>query len=167
MVAAGAAWLAAGTAYAQPAQPATPMSLPVLVDGAKTPTQIPDNVAYRHYLKAIAAHPVPTTYEQGRQAAQLLSLGLLPNDEKVLIATLAPLRTQLDLIESTRAGIQQGPNAGAQFADLNDQEDALVATTLQSLRTSLTVAGMYRVDQYVKTHVKAHIKIYGTAGMAH
>lgn len=159
IVVAVAAWLAAATAYAQ--HPG--MTLPVLVDGAKTPTQIPDSVAYRNYLKAIAAHPVPTLQEEGRQAAQLLALGLSPNDQKALIATLAPMRTQLDLIESARASSQKGPNAAAQFADFNNQEDALVASTLQNLRTSLTVEGMYKLDQYVKTHVKAHIRIYGMA----
>jgi hypothetical protein len=47
--------------------------------------------------------------------------------------------------------------------DLRSQESALVAATLQSIRGSLTGNGVNLLDQYVRTHVKAHIKIYGNA----
>ena len=148
---------------AQQTKPGSPMRLPVIVDGSKTPDQIPDELAYQHYLKAISAHPDPLPQERDRQAAQLNALNLSSSDRRALIAVLASLRTQLDLIENTRRSIRPGPAGAAQLSDLNIQENTLLTTALGNLRASMTLDGSYRLDQFVKTHVKARIKIYGTA----
>lgn len=145
--------------------PGSTAQLPALVDGSKTPDQISDNLAYQHFLTAVAAHPSPSTQEQARQAAQLLPLHLSPADQQGLILVLAPFRTQLDQIESGIAHLTNaalGSNTPAQLANLKAQESALLATTLPNLRLSLTSDGVSHLDQYVKTHVKAHIVIYGT-----
>jgi hypothetical protein len=150
------------------ASPGSPGQLPILVDGSKTPDQIPDALAYQHYFTAIAAHPSPSAQEQARQAAQLLVLHLSPADQQVLIASLAPFRTQLDQIEAgwvQLAGAPTNANAAAQFTALRAQQSALAAATLANLRQSLTSDGASSLDQYVKTHVKAHIVIYGTSQM--
>lgn len=62
-----------------------PNQLPVLVDGSKTPGQIPDNLAYQHFFAAISAHPSPTAQELARQNAQLLPLNLSATDRKNLV----------------------------------------------------------------------------------
>ena len=95
--------------------------------------------------------------------AQLFQLGVSPADRQVLIAALAPFRAQLDQIESACAAVGSGPSAPAQLMDLRNQASALAAATLQNIRSSLTADGMSRLDQYVRTHVKAHIRIYGGA----
>jgi len=143
------------------AQTAAPMQLSVIVDGAATPNLIPDALAYQHFLTAIAAHPFPSTEEQARQSAQLSALGLSPADRQALIANLAPFRAQLDNIQSARAAVGSGPSAPTQLMNLRSQESTLAATTLQKIQGSLTADGMSLLDQYVRTHVKAHIKIYG------
>jgi hypothetical protein len=79
-----AAFLACQTASAQ-AQTGAPMQLPVLVDGSVTPGQIPDSLAYQHFLTAIAAHPSPTVEEQARQSAQISPTGLSPADRQTLV----------------------------------------------------------------------------------
>ena len=155
--------LACQTVSAQHAQhqAGAPIQLPVIVDGSITPDQIPDSLAYQHFLTAIAAHPFASAGEQARQAAQLSPLGLSPADRQTLIAGLASFRTQLDGIQSTLASVTPGPAAPAQLMDLRTQASSLVATTLQSIRQSLTADGVNSLDQYVKTHVKARIRIYG------
>jgi hypothetical protein len=139
--------------------------LPVLVDGSKTPDQIPDSLAYQHYFMAVAAHPSPSTDEQNRQAAQLLPLQLSPADQETLILRLASFRTQLDQLENNlanSANATPAPNAPSQVASPNVQQAALATAALADLRQSLTPDGASRLDQYVQTRVKAHIMIYGT-----
>jgi len=146
---------------AQQPQSQPAIQLPVAVDGSVTPGQIPDSLAYQHFFAAIAAHPFPSQQESARQSAQLSPLGLSAEDRQTLIAGLASFRTQLDQINTARAGITPGPNSSAQLTSLRTQETALVASTLQAIRQSLSTDGVSRLDQYVRTHVKARIKIYG------
>jgi hypothetical protein len=133
------------------------MGLPVLVDGSKTPDQIPDTLAYQHFFTAAATHPVATAPEQGRQAAQLLLLQLAPTDQQTLISGLASFQTQLDQIASA-ALLATTPD---QIAGLQTQRSALVTKTLANLQQVLTSDGASKLDQYVKTRVKVHIVIYG------
>lgn len=158
-----AAMLACQALFAQHVHPMSapgtgPGALPVVVDGSKTPRNIPDALAYSHFLTAFAAHPSPTPQEQGRQRAQLLPLQLAPADSTALSALLANFRVQLDQIEGAFAA-GTGPSP---LATLQTQKSALVASTRAGLQQALTPAGMNQVDQYVQTRVKAHIVIYGS-----
>jgi hypothetical protein len=42
--------LSAQHSHAQASPSGSPMQLPVVVDGSKTPDQIPDNLAYHHFF---------------------------------------------------------------------------------------------------------------------
>jgi hypothetical protein len=42
--------LSAQHSHAQTSQSGSPMQLTVVVDGSKTPSQIPDNLAYHHFF---------------------------------------------------------------------------------------------------------------------
>ena len=166
-----AAILACGILFAQHTHPqasgASPLKLPILVDGSKTPDQIPDELAYQHFVKAVAAHPSPSAQEQARQSAQLLPLQLSASDQQNLITTLAVFRTRLDQIELDAGQLLSaapGPNTPAQLAGLKTQESALLTNTLSDLRLSLSPEGTNHLDQYVRTHVKAHVVI---CGMSH
>lgn len=134
-----------------------PMQLPVLVDGSKTPAQIPDNLAYEHLLTAMSVPAVATDEGRNRQAAQLYGLGLAHADEQALVGILARYRTAQDLLAALPAG------APEQAASVRNQVVTLVTTTLTDIRKSLTSAGAGKLDQYVRTRVKAHIVIYGGA----
>ena len=71
---------------AQSVPPGPTTKLVVLVDGAKNPEQIPDDLAYRHFLVAVATHEKPSAEESGRQKAQLAPLGLAEADRQQLAA---------------------------------------------------------------------------------
>lgn len=141
------------------AQPGSTNQLPVLVDGSKTPDQIPDSLAYQQFFAAVSAHPSPSAQELARQNAQLLPLSLSPADQQNLVQALAAFRTGLDPIE---AALLAQPTP-AQVASLRQQKATLLANTMTTVSSSLTAAGFATLDQYVKTHVKQHIIIYGGA----
>ncbi len=133
------------------------MQLKVVVDGSKTPDQIPDNLAYQHFFAAVSAHPSPSAQGLGRQSAQLLPLNLSVADQQSLVQALAVFRTGLDPIE---AALLAKPTT-AQAEGLMQQKDLLLADTMAAISFSLTADGFSKLDQYVKTHVKQHIVIYG------
>jgi hypothetical protein len=141
-----------------------PMQLPILVDGSKTPDQIPDSLAYQHFFMAVSAHPSPSAQEQARQAAQLLPIQLCAADQQALVSALANFRTQLDQIESALSQATSAPasaSRSSQIASLWAQSAALVSTTRATVQQYLTSDGAALLDQHVKTRVKAHIVIYG------
>jgi hypothetical protein len=136
-----------------------PGTLPVLVDGSKNPEKISDALAYRHFFASFAAHPTPSSQEQGRQDAQLGPLQLAAADRRALVGILGSFRTQLDVIEKA-AAVAGTP---AKLASLRTQKSTLATTTLANLKQTLTPDGASRIDQYVQTRVKKHIVIYGGA----
>jgi hypothetical protein len=159
-----AALLACQALFAQHVHPMSapgtgPGTLPVVVDGSKTPDQIPDNLAYHHFFASVSAHPSPSAQELARQNAQLLPLSLSPADQQNLVQALAVFRTALDPIE---AALLAQPTP-AQVAGLRQQKATLLANTMTTISSSLTADGFGKLDQYVKTHVKQHIVIYGSA----
>lgn len=151
--------LSAQHSHKMSAAPGSSNQLPVLVDGSKTPDQIPDNLAYQHFFASVSAHPSPSAQELARQNAQLLPLNLSAADQQSLVQALAAFRTGLDPIE---AALLLQP-AVAQVAALRQQKDTLLTNTMTNIKSSMTSDGFGRLDQYVKTHVKQHIVIYGGA----
>lgn len=150
------------------AQNTPALQLPVLVDGSKTPEQIPDQLAYRHFLVAVAEHRSPTPVEADRQRARLRPIGLADADHAAFRDLLAGLREQLDAIEQARASLNSGAIAiGAKvptIAGLKAQEDDLIATTITSLPAKLGIDGLAKLDQHIRQQVKRKIVIYGTSG---
>jgi hypothetical protein len=136
-----------------------PAGLPIIVDGSKNPEAVPDDLAYRHFFAAFAAHPTPTSQELARQNAQLGPLQLAAADRGAFVGILGSFRVRLDQIEKAVA-VAGTP---ANLASLQAQKVALAASTLANLRQTLTPAGVSRIDQYVQTRVKRHIVIYGGA----
>ena len=134
-----------------------PASLPVIVDGSKNPEKIPDLLAYQHFFTTVSAHPVPTTEERGRQAAQLAPLQLGTGDQQALVTALAAFREQLDGITAAALTATTPDQSAAYQA----QKSSLASTTLAGLQLTLTPDGANGLSRYVMTRVKAHIVIYG------
>jgi hypothetical protein len=135
----------------------SPIHLPVLVDGSKTPEKIPDNLAYEHYFTALSVPQSPTAVDLDRQAAQLKALQLSAADRQALVNSMVAFRTQLDQI----ANAALPANTADQVLALRTQKTTLVTTTVNNVRQMLSSDGANRLDQYIKTHVKARIVILG------
>jgi len=65
--------LVTGVRFAD-AQSVTVNKLPILVDGSRAPDKIPADLAYRHFIRAIAEHLQPLPIELARRNAHLARL---------------------------------------------------------------------------------------------
>lgn len=138
--------------------------LPVLVDGDRTPEAVPDDLAYAHFLAAIALEQDAPEDARKRQAAQLLPLGLEPEHQEALKRILAHLKAGLN---ETERGLQeasrgvQPPESSRRIASLLEQRRQLAAAAVGEIRRSLPEQAFARIDNHVRTHVKRRIVIYG------
>jgi hypothetical protein len=148
--------LSAQSTAAPPAGAVT--QLVVIVDGSKNPEQIPDNLAYKHFLMAVATHEQPVPEEQKRQEAFLKDVGLSGSDEKTIALALGKMTTQLEAIQAARVASDGAP---ASLVALKAQEDALISGVITQVRQALTSEGQLSLNQYVTGTVKKNIKIYG------
>lgn len=141
-------------------------SLVLLVDGSKAPASIPDQVAYRHFLTAVAEPASPTPVQADHQKVRLAPIGLSDADHAAFTSLLAQLRAQLDAIQQARNSADSLADTQmlSAYAALKTQEDMLFATTVSALGTTLSGNGQAQLDRYVKQVVKTKIKIYGSSG---
>lgn len=139
--------------------------LPVLVDGDRTPEAIPDDLAYTHFLSAIALEAGASEEARKRQDAQLRPLGLKPDHQEALKRILAALKAGLN---ETERGLQeagqgvQTPESSRRIASLLEQRRQLAAGAAAEIRRSLPEEAFARIEEHVRTHVKRRIVIYGT-----
>lgn len=141
--------------------------LPVVVDGSKTPDLIPDQLAYRHLLMALAELQHPPAEAVGRRIAHLAGVGLSAADRQNLISAMSGVREQLDEIylATEQAAVDTSLTSAGKdtaIASLRAQQEVLLDATADKLKTALTNDGWLRLDAYVKDHVKRRIVIYGS-----
>ena len=141
-------------------QQPTQMHLVVQVDGSVNPERIPDDLAWRHFLCAVASHSSPTAAESKLQKAQLIPLGLEASDSQLLTIELGRMQTQIDSIQSSME--TTNPGDASSLAALKQQRDALVAQTIVKVNSILSADGLSRLRTYITNTVKRNIVIYGT-----
>ncbi len=152
--------------HVHPAAPTgSPAQLSVIVDGAKSPDQIPDDLAYQHFFIAVSVPAAPSALEKARQAAQFLPIQLSPVDQEVVGSAVTIFRDQFDQIEAAIAKLANtnlDPSLAAQIVSLRTQQKGLAGVALASIRKSITPDGAGRLDQHINAQVKTHIVIYGS-----
>ena len=126
-------------------------SLVVIVDGSKNPEQIPDALAWRHFLVALATHEQPTAQEQLRQQAQFAPLVLATADAQQIAGLLGKMMTQLEAIEKAR---ENSNGANSTLATLKAQEDAAIASTTAAVQAAVSSDGLSRLSGYIGKTVK-------------
>jgi hypothetical protein len=136
------------------------MHLVVQVDGSVNPERIPDDLAWRHFLCAVASHSSPTAAESKLQKAQLIPLGLEASDSQLLTIELGRMQTQIDSIQSSME--TTNPGDASSLSALKQQRDALVAQTIVKVNSILSADGLSRLRTYITNTVKRNIVIYGT-----
>jgi len=141
-------------------QQKTQMQLVVQVDGSVNPGRIPDDLAWRHFLCAVASHSSPTAAESSRQKAQLAPLGLPAADSQLLTIELGRMQTQLDAIQSSLQLTNPGDSAAR--TALKQQSDELMAQTILKVNSILSPDGLSLLRTYITNTVKRNIVIYGT-----
>jgi hypothetical protein len=135
-------------------------ALPLTVDGAKTPELVPDSVAYRHFVMALAEREDAAESRLERRNARLNELGLSTKDRASLLTALRTVRERLDRIAEDRKSIGSSGSSPA-MAALRLEHDEVVGGAVDRIKTFLSQLGRARVETYLREHVKRNIVIYG------
>jgi hypothetical protein len=116
----------------------------IVVDGKKTPEDIPDALAYKHLLSATSVRRNASFTDLHVQRLQLDRIGLSDQDRRAYLATVQSLRRQLE----------------ARASSVIEQQ--LIADAIQRLRDQLSPDGFQRLDDYVRNRVKPRITIFAS-----
>jgi hypothetical protein len=143
-------------------------TLPVVVDGAKDPQSIPDALAYRHFIRALAESARsanPTSLQVARRQALLARVGLSSDDRAAFIGALSGVDGQLAQVararkQYSREAISAG-TAREPLQTLRLQEGEILDATRGRLEGALSGEGVRRLQTHIQEQVKKRIVIYG------
>jgi len=139
-------------------------SLPVAVDGAKEPEKIPMDLAYRHFISALAG---PRSEEDesedviDRRRTHSKRMGLSDEDQAALVAAVRGLGDELNGIERAQRSATTGGNGTIDLAALRSQERDLLDGARVRIGLGLSADGAARLEEYVQEHVRKRITIFG------
>jgi hypothetical protein len=161
----GQLFIALAPASGQTHNHAQPLS--VLVDGSKTPDQIPDNLAYRPFILSVAIPLNATSADAAAQADRLRPISLGTADTAALIGALNHVKEQVDalLAEEQRVASDSGLSAAEQLnrvLDLHSARDAFLDAIAVKILSALSPAANAKLDAWIKTGVKPNVKIFGS-----
>jgi hypothetical protein len=130
-----------------------------IIDGAVHPELIPDAVAYRLYLLTVSEGPAPLPHESRRQHSHLQKAGLPEKDILSATIILADFKTQYAaLIEQYNNSPEVQNNTNDGLALFLAKRDALVQSTRDALKSSLTPAGMSSLHLHIQKE-KSKMKV--------
>lgn len=122
--------------------------LSMAVNGAVTPEAITDDLAYEHFLKAMAPSAATNPREEVLKAA-----GLLPSDRRAFWREIRSLQADLDVSKQQRESGQPLKITQATTA-------RAIGAARARLRTALSLDGQALLEMYIRNHVKPRIVIY-------
>jgi len=138
-------------ASSHPTKQDVPISLPVAANGRMTPEAIPIEVAEHHFVRAIAISRTSSAVEQQRQRRMMASIGLSDADRRAFLAAVDGVGDELQALASKRRDLS---------SLARQDEVALVRSTLNRARSTLTKDGVARLERYIKDDVRRKIVIY-------
>jgi len=138
--------------------------LPLAVDGSEHPEQVPDNIAYRHFISTISEAADATPQQRDRRQVFLKRVGLSPEDNEAVLQSIVNLREQLTAIREQRAMLDRTASVTA-LQTLRLQESQLFDAARLRIISALTSEGRQQLDNYIQENVKRRIKIYGARTM--
>jgi hypothetical protein len=140
-------------------------SLPIAVDGSKTPERIPDELAYAHFLSVLAIKSAASPNEIGRRKAILAATGLANYDVDAAIKALQGVREQLDVLNSQRAQLTRDKvgdlNSRVLLASIRTQQETILRDAHNRVIGALSPDGIGILFDHVQRRVKPKITIYG------
>lgn len=130
---------------------------PNVIDGSKTPELIPDSVAYRLWLVAVAEDPADAP--SPRQQSHLRAAGLGDSDLLAASKILANFKTRYaQLIAEYNAAATANPNSNDGLSGFLSDRGILVQNTRDELKAALTPKGMTSLDAHVQSE-KTRMKV--------
>jgi hypothetical protein len=140
---------------AAPTTPGGPLSL--TIDGARTPELVPDDVAYRHLISAVAVSASPSTLELSRQTAMFEVMGLSASDRTAFIANTVTVRDALHSLDQT---LRDGHHDLRTAEHLRRQRLLVLDTATARVLSALSPSGVLLLKAHVANRVKSRIRIY-------
>ena len=141
--------------------------LRVAVDGATDPEAVPDDLAYRHFLMALAVARTAPSAQVARRDALLATVSLSAADQAAMKTALIEVRERLDHVSQRRRQFtpESVVSVAAQVAlvDLRREENEIIAVARARVESALSVEGFVALDRHIQDHVKRRIVIYGDA----
>jgi len=135
------------------------MTLPLAVDGEKTPHLIPDRLAFHHFLIATAVASTSAPNDVARRDFMLARAGLSTEERHVFAIALAGVKDKLNEIEGKRRAAQY--NTPGVSEQLKVRQNQILDDARARVQAALDKGAMARLDAYVQGHVKSRIKIFG------
>jgi hypothetical protein len=126
-----------------------PPSSQIVADGATRPDLIPDDLAVRHFLAALATPGPPTAADQKRLDVMMSAIGLSAEDRVALGEAVRGLKDNI-------AAAERAPGLGTPRSRRLEVLDSVRGT----LQDRLSATGHERFQQYVQSRVKSKIIIY-------
>ena len=144
----------------RPGQPVSVKSLSISVDGRKSPEQIPDRLAYRHFVAAVVVRAGATLSEIHRRDALLSQIGLSSADYERFVTATRFVRDDLDNIENERKLARNKGQAAIVATALRLRRDAILENAVDNMLASLEPVGRTAFYTFIQVHVKPRIVIY-------
>lgn len=137
------------------------VSLSLAADGALNPERISDDLAYQHFIRAIATSANPSPSETARRNAFIERIGLSNVDRNALIRALSPVRAELDDVAKRRQRTAVNSRVRRPAVVVfKAEEDAITGRARGRIRGQLSPGGRRLLDAHIQGHVKRRIKIY-------
>lgn len=148
------------------AKVSTPQKDPTgTIDGAVTPSAIPDHVAYEMLFASLTPQSLGDSRAEGAVRAKMAQIGLSEADGTALralandfIARRNDIDKQVDAMRDQSLPAE-APSTLARLGELQRQKQLMIEELRGSLGTRLTSNGAAKVSQYVNEYVKSRIKI--------
>ncbi len=144
---------------------------PGTIDGAKNPELIPDEVALRMIVLAVAEPADATEEQKERERAKLRPMGFNEDDAATFVGLLSEFRTQLHGLDQqaaevyVRAPIPHPASTEYELLiDLGKQKDRLIANTVAAMPAKLSAEGFERLQAFLP-EAKKGIKIFPDANL--
>lgn len=139
---------------------------PGTIDGSNNPELIPDEVAYRVLMLAVA-EPEDSTKEQlARAHAKIARANLSDDDETVFLVTASRFKDKVDALQAQAVQITSGfvfvdPHSvqGQQLSQLGKQQDQALDDALSTFQSRLSVSGVEKLQAHVQS-IKRKMKLY-------
>lgn len=148
-------------AAAQVARAFDPKELPIVVNGAERPDLVPDRLAARHFVQALANERIHT---QQPQWADVIGdrLSLAPADAALIVEAIDDAIGELRAVDNGYARLLGAAAATPQEADsLRLRRQEALDGVSRRLEAELSVLGNGRLRRHLDTFVKPRIVIYG------
>jgi hypothetical protein len=129
---------------------------PGTIDGAKNPELIPDHVAYRMIVLAVAEPADATDERKKRARAKISAIGFSEDDAAAFLTLLGEFQTQAEAVDRqvaevlVRAPIPHPASTDyRQLVDLGKQRDQLLDNTVAAFPARLSQDGLARLQAFL------------------